>query len=135
MPEQVTIRFKRPPEFAHLSHADWAELITSRVRAVEQQAARERQVTGRRIKGRKAVLRQSPFSSPSSITPHRNLSPKVAAGDRSVRIAALHRMKCFEQRYRQALADVARGVTGTLFPYGSYQWARLGLVRCELAPT
>ena len=135
MPDEVTVHFKRPPEFAHFSHAEWVDLLESRVRAVEQHASEERQARGLRIMGRKAVLRQSPFSFPKSMAPRRNMSPKVAAGDRTVRIAALQRIKRFQQRYREALADVARGISSTLFPYGSYQWVRLGLVRCEPAPT
>ncbi len=65
MPEEVELHFVRPPEFAHLSQEEWADKLRA-VAEEERKAAEERQRTGQRILGRKAVLRQSPYSSPKS---------------------------------------------------------------------
>ena len=133
------IHFKRPVEFAHLSHDEWTTLLKDRVEAVETIAAAERQANKRQVLGRKAVLRRSPFSCPSSSPPRRNSGPTVAAGSKKVRIAALDAMKYFRHRYYQALEErtvqLINGGAEVLFPRGTYQLARLGLVRCEPAPS
>jgi hypothetical protein len=135
LPDEVTLRFVPPPGWAHLARRQWTELLRLRVRAAEKEAAEQRQKTGRRIAGRKTVLGKSPFRCPSTCPPRRNLNPRVAAGDKQKRLAALARLKSFQRRYREALALLTAGVRDVLFPAGTYQLVRLGLVRCEPAPT
>lgn len=135
MPDEVELRFVPPPGFAHLEHEAWAKLLRDRVKAVEMQAADERRKKGSRVAGRKAVLRRSPYSCPKTLPPRRNLNPRVAGRDRRKRLAALDRMKRFQHRYRKALERLADGVTDVVFPAGTWQLARLGVVRCEPAPT
>jgi len=135
MPDEVELRFVPPPSFAHLEHDAWAKLLGDRVRLVEEQAADERRKKGTRIAGRKAVLRRSPYSCPRTSPARRNLNPRVACRSKRKRLAALDRMKRFELRYRAALRLLAQGVRDVVFPAGTWQLARLGLVRCEPAPT
>ena len=135
MPDEVELRFVPPPGFAHLEHDAWSKLLRDRISQVEAQAAEERLKKGTRIAGRKAVLRRSPYSSPTTLPPRRNLNPRVACRDKRKRLAALDRMKRFQLRYREALRRLAQGAADVVFPAGTWQLARLGVVRCEPAPT
>jgi putative transposase len=134
MPEEVELRFERPPEFAHLSHQEWTDKIRAAVAEVERKAAEERQRTGRKIVGRKAILRQSPFSCPKSCTRRRGLRPRLAARNKWRRIELLSRCKQFVAAYRKALAAWRAGATDVLFPHGTYQMARLHPIQCEPPP-
>lgn len=135
MPDEVELRFVPPPSFSHLEHEEWAKLLGDRVSLVEAQAADERRKKGTRIAGRKAVLRRSPYSHPRTPPPRRNLNPRVAGRDKKKRLAVLERMKRFAVRYKQALKQLAEGAADVVFPAGTWQLARLGVVRCEPAPT
>jgi hypothetical protein len=131
----VEFRFVPPPGFAHLEHDEWSKLLQGRVSLVEAKAADARRQKGTRITGRKAVLRRSPYSCPKTSPPRRNLNPRVASRDKRTRLAALDRMKRFQLRYKAALRLLAQGARDVVFPAGTWQLARLGVVRCEPAPT
>ena len=102
--------------------------------AEERKAALERERTGRGVLGRKAVLRQSPFSCPNSCKERRGLRPRVATRDKWRRIELLQCKNRFQQRYREAYERRRRGELNVRFPYGSYQLAVQGLVKCEPCP-
>lgn len=133
LPEQVELSFVRPPEFAHLSHEEWTDMIRAAVAQEEAKAAAQREKTGRRVVGRKAILRQSPFSSPRTQAQRRGLRPQVASKDRWRRMELLNADKQFQRRYREAFARRRAGEVDVEFPYGTYQLRVLGLVRCEPA--
>lgn len=134
MPAEVELRFVPPPSWAHLEQTEWAELLRERVQAVEAEMAAKRQRDGSRVAGRKAVLRRSPYSCPKTVPPRRNLNPRLACKDKEKRRAAIERLKCFLQRYREALAQLVAGVRDVVFPAGTWQLVQLGLVRCEPPP-
>ena len=134
MPDEAELRFVRPPEFAHLSHEEWADKLRTAVTEEERKAAAERQRTGRRIVGRKAILRQSPFSCPTSYAKRRRMQPRVATRNKWRRIELLQRSKRFQHRYREAYVRRCAGDLDVLFPYGSYQLVVRGLVRCAPGP-
>src|SRR5690606_13280713 len=77
MPPEVELVLKLP------DHIDGkAELLAElerRIAAAEEKYARERHRTGRRVLGRRCVLRQSWRETPTSREPRRNLRPRVAA--------------------------------------------------------
>ncbi len=130
------------PAFAHLSDGEWTALLRERVSAVEEKAAEQRRAKGKGIAGRKAVLRKSPFSYPKTIPPRRNPNPRLACKDKEKRIAAIEAMKRFQsryraalERYREAVAKRRDAIHDVLFPWGTWQLARLGLVRREPAPS
>lgn len=134
MPERVELVLKRPPEFAHLSDEQWAAKVLAAVTEAEQKAAEERRRTGKRVLGRKAVLRQSPFSCPKSFARRRGLRPRVATRNKWLRIELLQRGKRFAALYRDARERRRAGELDVVFPYGSYELARRGLVRCNPPP-
>lgn len=134
MPEQVQLRFKRPPEFAHLSHEQWKAKILAAVTEEQRKAAQQRQKTGGHIVGRKAILRQSPYSCPNSCTQRRGLRPRVATKSKWRRIELLQANKAFANSYREAFERRRLGEHDVVFPSGSYKLRELGLVRCAVAP-
>jgi len=86
-----------------------------------------------RLLGRKAVRRQSPFSSPKTSAKRRGLSPRVATRNKWLRIEALQRNKLFVAQYRDALRQLRCG-EDVLFPVGTYLLRVRGLVSCEAQP-
>ena len=136
MPEEVELRFVRPPEFAHLSQQEWADKIRAAVAEQERRAAKERAETGSRVVGRKAVLRQSPRMAPESHN-HRlgqRLRPRLATRNKSLRVALLRENKRFVHDYRDAYRRHRGGELGVEFPFGSYKLVEQGMVRCKACP-
>jgi putative transposase len=120
MPEAVEMRLTIPPELG--PEADVLDELRRRVTEVEDALAAERQRTGRRVFGRRAVLQQSWHGQPTSIEPRRNLRPRVAAQSKWARIEALLRNRAFLVEYATA-RDAWRAGTPVTFPVGTY-WLR-----------
>ena len=134
MPETVQLRFARPPEFAELSQEEWAERIRTAVVFEEDQAAEARRENNGRVLGRKAILRQSPFSCPRTATVRRRLRPRVASRSKWRRIELLRENRCFLHSYRSAYERRRSGSVDVEFPYGTYQLRKLKLVCCQQGP-
>src|SRR5439155_2366890 len=66
MPNVVTLTLARPVEFKDLSREEFVELVRKNVERVEENAARERLLTGERVLGRKGVLAQDWHRCPTS---------------------------------------------------------------------
>ncbi len=134
LPEQIELHFVRPPEYAHLTHEQWAKMIRDAVTDKEDEAREER--NGRPVVGRKAILRRSAFSSPESSTERRRLRPSVASKNQWRRIELLQANTLFQRQYRQAYRQLqqADGDHEVLFPHGTYKLWIQSLVRCELPP-
>ena len=84
--------------------------------------AAERQRTGQRVLGRRAVLQQSRRGQPQSTEPRRNLRPRVAARSKRSRIEALLRNCAFVVAYKAA-REAWQTATTAVFPPGTY-WLR-----------
>jgi len=135
MPKRIELHFERPRAFAHLSHDEWTEKLMNAVAQEEAKAADVRKAGGRRVLGRKAVRRQSPFSYPKTNSERLGLRPRVASKNKWRRIEMLKRNKHFQDCYRRAYARRCAGNADVLFPHGSYKLRVQGLVRCEPPPT
>jgi len=120
MPEAVELRLTIPPELG--PEAEVLEELRQRVAAVEAAIASERQRTGQRVYGRRAVLQQSWWARPSSFEPRRTLRPRVAARSKWARIEALLRNRSFVKSY-MAARDAWRDGATVSFPPGTY-WLR-----------
>jgi REP-associated tyrosine transposase len=129
MPEEVTLVLHRLPGFEQLTEAQWRDKLRRAIAHAEAEATAKRREAGRGVKGRKAVRRDSAFASPKTHTPKRRISPRVAAKNKWRRIEALLRNRAFVDAYRQAMAARLAG-REALFPHGTYELTRLGLVRC-----
>jgi hypothetical protein len=117
MPDALEIGLTIPPELGPAA-AVLAEL-RDRIRAVELERAAERQRTGGRILGRRAVLAQSWHDRPGSYEPRRNLRPCVAAPNKWARVEALMRNRAFAAEYADARARWRDGAAAA-FPLGTY---------------
>jgi len=120
MPEAVELRLILPPELG--SETVVLEEFRQRVAAVAAAMAIERQRTGRRVLGRRAILQQSWRAQPQSTEPRRNLRPPVAARSQWSRIEALLRNRAFVVAYKTA-REAWQTAVAAIFPPGTY-WLR-----------
>jgi hypothetical protein len=125
MPESVRFSCVRPPGFEHLDRTGWRALLEEHLRTVEAAALAQRRAEGRKVLGRKTVLRQSPREWPRSREPRRQLNPRIAARNKWARIEALRRNRSFIDAYRAARALWQAGKEA-LFPLGTYWLRRYG---------
>lgn len=131
MPATVTLRFKRPKPFRHLSQKNWAKLIRKEVNKREQAAADERRALGRRdVMGVEKIRAQHHEDKPKTPAPQREISPRVAAENKWRRIECIHRNYDWLCDYASALEDYRAGKRNVVFPRGTYQLRRDGHVRC-----
>jgi putative transposase len=128
MPEELELRLGLPDHFE--GKASFLDELERRIVEVEERLERERTRTGRRIVGRRSILRQSWRDSPNSREPRRNLRPRVAARDRLVRIATLERNKEWQVEYRTARLLWLAGLE-VEFPDGTYWLRRFAGVRVK----
>lgn len=120
MPVEVELVL-RLPDYIEDKPA-FLETLRRRITDVEEHFIRERAKTGRRIVGRRRVLRTSWRDSPTTREPRRNLRPRVAARDKWTRIVALQQNKEWQLEYRDARAKWLSGLPAE-FPFGTY-WLR-----------
>ena len=130
MPEQVTLRLKFPEDLGDATCL--AAELEAMIARIELDAADERRRTGRSVFGRRAVLRQTWSSAPTTFEPRRVLSPRVAAINRWARIEALVRNKAFVRAYERARSLWREGATA-LFPPGTYWLRRFANVQIAVA--
>jgi len=126
LPDVVETRLCLPDE---LGDADAVLLrLQELVTDFEQQAKAQRARAGRSVLGRRAVLRQSWRSAPTTFEPRRGLSPRVAARSMWSRIEALVRNKAFVRAYQAARAAWRDGLPAE-FPLGTYWLKRFANVQ------
>jgi hypothetical protein len=132
MPDSVELRLTIPPVLG-LEAAVLAEL-RERVGRIEAERAAERQRTGRRVCGRRAVLAQSWRGQLGIREPRRNLRPRVAAPNKWARIEALLRNRAFAREYMEARQQWRAGVQ-VLLPPGTYWLRRFAYVPVPIVET
>jgi putative transposase len=125
MPDAVEMTLTIPPELGP-ADAVLAEL-RDRVQAVERERVVERQRTGRRVLGRRAVLAQSWRDQPSGVEPRRNLRPGVATQNKRARLEALASNRVFANEYASA-RERWRDGAAVVFPAGTYWLQRFASV-------
>jgi hypothetical protein len=135
MPDSVVLAFSRPRGFEQMTAADFAALVTDRIRQFEQQAASERHRKGTGVLGRRLVLRQTWRTRPRDREPRRALNPRVAARSKWSRIEALLRNRAFRDAYLAARALFVGGVRDALFPAGTYWLRRFARAVCAPFPS
>jgi hypothetical protein len=120
MPVESELKLGLPDEFPEKA-AFLAEL-EHRIAEVEEQCAQQRMQCGRRVMGRRSILRQSWRDTPTTREPRRNLRPRLAARDKLERIATIHRNQEWQADYRSARLQWLAGFD-VAFPFGTY-WLR-----------
>lgn len=131
MPEEVELELGLPEDFKDKD--EFLRELSRRIALVEEQCASERMRTGRRIVGRRTILRQSWRDSPTSWEPRRNLRPRVAAKSKWMRIATLQRNKQWEAEYKNARLLWLAGFD-VEFPHGTYWLKRFANVPTKPPP-
>ncbi len=131
MPAEVTLEIGFPAHFAQVDAV--IEVLRERVAAFEEDHRIARAQSGRRVLGRRAVLRQSWMASPSTAEARREIRPRVAAQNKCARIDKLRRNRDFVVRYRLARAAWLAG-TPIPFPPGTYWLRRFVGVPVEAVP-
>jgi putative transposase len=134
MPEELVLELTIPPAFAHMDPREYRAMVARDVAAVEREREAVRTRTGRRVLGKKAILRQSPSDRPKTREPRRQLSPRVMAIDKWKRIEALQQNAAFLAAYHQAHELWRAGDHSALFPYGTFLLARCHCVRVHAPP-
>ena len=126
MPALVELKMTVPVEAGVGSRGEFVERVAAQIATVEDACRQERTATGRRILGRRAVLQQSPFDSPTSSAPRRRLSPRVKCADKQRRIETLARNRAFVAAHCEARLAWIAGKAHA-FPPGT--WALRHLVK------
>ena len=131
MPAEIELVLKLPDRFERKD--EFLAELRRRISEVEAACAAERQALGRRVVGRRGVLRQAWRESPTSREPRRGLRPRLAARSKWMRIAALQRNKQWQAEYREARRRWQSGEP-CLFPHGTYWLQRFAHVAVKPPP-
>jgi hypothetical protein len=131
MPAEVELVLKLPDHFE--GRVEFLAELKRRIAEVEEHCAHERHKTGRRVVGRRTIMRQSWRDSPTSREPRRNLRPRVAAHDVSERVLTLRRNRVWLAEYRHARLMWLAGFE-IEFPYGTYWLRRFAQVAVKPPP-
>jgi hypothetical protein len=133
LPEEVMLEFTRPPAFSQLDDQGFAKLLNETVWERVRAAREFMRQQGKIFLGAKAILRQAFGDAPTTPTPRRSLSPRIAARSTPERVSAIRRMLNFVREYRDALVAWRNGDRSVLFPAGTYALRVHARVACAPA--
>lgn len=133
-PDEVVLELKRPPGFEELSDEELAKVIKAAIFEREEKFRRQYDAEGRRFLGRRAIRRQSRYSSPRTRASRSGISPKVSSGDRWRRQERLNANKRWLAAYREALPRWRAGDRDVVFPAGTYKMRVVHGVPCAAEP-
>jgi len=119
IPDVVTVEFTIP-EAMDCEPEELRRRMAEEHNRREEEKRRQMARDGRKFIGRKAILRQSPFTRPKHPLPLFDLVPHVACKDRGLRIRMLRWRKERNLKYRELLARVREGVKNVVFPVGTF---------------
>lgn len=126
MPAVVEAKLTIPPELGDAKTI--LRRLEEQVTEFEECAKAQRAREGRRVLGRRGVLRQSWKAAPETFEPRRGLNPRVAARNFWSRVEALTRNKAFVRAYQAARAAWRDGLPAE-FPLGTYWLKRFANVK------
>jgi hypothetical protein len=134
MPESVSLRSAPlPKSISKEPYAEWVLRVRKAVATIEAAAEGERRETGRRVVGRKGILRMSAFSAPNTPEPPREIQPCVACRDAKRMKIEIEKLKAFRFAHREARLEFAAGNHRVQFPAGTYRHRMVG-ARCAPFP-
>jgi putative transposase len=132
MPESIAFEITTPP-LDGMSGREARRHIDEAVAAREIAERGRVHASGRKFLGRRAVIQQDPFASPTTREPRRDVSPRVASRNKWLRIESLARCAEFARQYREALTAWCQKKRRAVFPPGTYLMRVRHLVRCAEA--
>ena len=129
MPASIELELTTPP-IGELPARE-AQRHIDRVVAEREIEVRDRvRASGRQFLGRRAVIEQNPFASPTTREIRRELSPQVASRNKWLRIETLFQCVEFAKQYSEALMAWCREQRDAVFPAGTYLMRVRHQVRC-----
>ena len=135
-PNELTLRFTRPPGFDGLTDEELDTLLEGRILAYEKDQRDHRDREGRPfLCDQPEGKRPKAGCFPSS--PHRlfELSPLIGAALEKHRRDAIRRLRQFRHDHEEARLRVLAGDTDVVFPYGTFQAVRRWGCAAAPAPT
>jgi putative transposase len=134
-PDELVLRFTRPPGYDDLSDDELDLLIENRVLAYEQDKREERDDKGLAFRCDVTDEKPDPRSFPKSRHQLFRLAPLLGARLKEQRLAAITRLREFRARHKEARLRMKAGEQGVVFPFGTYLAVRRWNVLIESAPT
>lgn len=133
-PESATLVLTRPPGYEHMSDGELGDLLAKVIDVCERKHQRKHDAAGRPFLGRRAVLRQSRYTRPSSPPARSKISPQIACADRELRTERLAFKKHWQAAYGEALTQWRSGDRAAIFPAGTFKMRVVHGVHCAQAP-
>ena len=134
-PDEVVLRFHRPPGFEELSDDELDQLLEERVLAYEKEKRDERLASGKSFRCDETDEPPDPWSFPKSRHKLFGLSPLIGAVSKEQRLAAIARLQEFRRRHLEARLRRKAGDEGVVFPHGTFLAVQRWAVAVEPAPT
>ena len=128
VPDEVSLKFVKPPELSHLTIEEYRQEIARRGEAKCKAARRSRKG---RVVGAAAVLSQDPTDKAKSKKPVGKLNPRFACSQQALRIALCLWLTDFRALHRKARLAFEAGDASSEFPFGTYLHARRYQVKCS----
>jgi putative transposase len=127
MPKAATLRAMVPPSITKLeTAASWRKRLRDALAERETTILAERASAKRRVLGRKAVLKASPFQAPPPESIRPKLRPCIACKDPERRGLELDALQAFRVRYAEIRERWIAGDRRVAFPAGTYRMRLLG---------
>ena len=130
MPKTATLRLTRPPCFSDMTTKDFRKMVKADLAEREANVRKRMERARRTFLGVRAIRATSPFSSPHSREPRRNLNPRIASRNKRTRDEAIRERQVFLDAYRVALTAWRQGRRDAVFPAGTYWMRHHAGVRC-----
>lgn len=125
VPDEVELRFIKPPMLADWTDEEYRAEIRRRVEAKCEFARKERKAKNIRVLGREAILAQNPKDCVRRQPKLFKLNPRIKCGDRSLRRKLLKWLSTFRTQHERARRRFRRGERDTPFPVGTFLMERL----------
>jgi putative transposase len=134
MPETLQLTYHKPDLFSELDDDRYRAWISRMLEAREALRRQQRERSGRKVLGRRAVLAQHHEDAPSSLEKSFQPNPRIGIGDNWRRIEAIQRLVGFMKEYAECWRRWKSGTRDIVFPFGTYAMRVLHRVACAQAP-
>ena len=134
-PDELTLRFSRPPGYEGLTDAELDQLLEQRTLAYEKEEREQRDAEGKPFRCDVTSEQPDPKSYPRTRHKLFGLAPLIGALVKEQRLAAIRRLREFRAKHEDARLRKKAGEEGVVFPHGTFLALRRWNVQVEPAPT
>ena len=127
------IRFtpQPPPGFEHMTLEEVIEHFETLLREAEDKLIARRRRSGKRVLGKRRVLKLNPFDGPSTRAKRGKLNPRFASRDAALMTRAQAERRQFHADYDKANDMWRKGLRDVVFPAGTIRHRKLSGVECH----